>query len=65
MTPLLRVFFRDGAMYCLIVWVMYLVNILTIKYGGISPLQMANFYCIRFGWPFGAEPSGKRDLIGH
>ncbi|KAF8528393.1 hypothetical protein BU17DRAFT_80721 [Hysterangium stoloniferum] len=39
MTPMLKIFFRDGAMYCLIICVMYVVNILTVTYGGNSPLQ--------------------------
>lgn len=40
LTPMLKIFYRDGAMFCLTICVMYLVSILSAKYGGISPLQL-------------------------
>ncbi|KIJ56388.1 hypothetical protein M422DRAFT_239609 [Sphaerobolus stellatus SS14] len=39
MSPFLQIFFRDGTLYCLVLLVMYIVNILFLVYAQNSPLQ--------------------------
>ncbi|KAF8528391.1 hypothetical protein BU17DRAFT_61066 [Hysterangium stoloniferum] len=57
---------RDGAMYCLIISVMYLVNVVTFKYGVLLKMVDSSHKHLDFvtkGQPFGAEPPGKLDHV--